>query len=116
MSFTNYEDIKVWQKSHQLVLKIYKITKFFPPEEQYGLTNQIRRSAVSIGANIVEGYKKTNKDFKRYLDISRGSLEETKYHLQLSKDLGYCSFNDFEKLKSDIHDVGGMLYNLKMKL
>ena len=78
----SFKDLKVWEKSHSLVLKIYKITGSFPCEEKYGLTSQIRRSVSSIPTNIVEGYKrKTTKDYLHFLNISETSLEETKYLL-----------------------------------
>jgi len=80
-----FQDLRVWQKAHEFVLLIYDITKHFPPNELFGVTSQIRRSAVSICANIAEGHRKTNKDFLRYLDIAQGSLEETKYYLILSQ-------------------------------
>jgi four helix bundle protein len=88
-----YEDTSkliVWQKSHELVLKVYGITKDFPRDELFGLTSQVRRAAVSVPSNIVEGKARgSNKDFKRFLLIARGSLEETKYQLLLAKDLKY---------------------------
>ena len=73
----NYKELKVWQKSYQLCLKIYKVTKIFPKEEKYGLTSQIRRSAVSIPSNIAEGYgRKTTADYIKYLYIAYGSVCE----------------------------------------
>ena len=87
----SFEDLIVWQKAHQLVLSIYKSTKGFPKTEMYGLVDQIQRSAVSVAANIAEGFRKRSKAEKRhYLNIAHGSLEETRYYLILSKDLGYC--------------------------
>lgn len=115
MSSKGFEDLRVWQTAHRLVLDIYRITKFFPVEERFGLTSQIRRSSVSICANIAEGYLKSRKDFMRYLDIGRGSLEETKYHLILSRDLNYCSTTQFQDLFKICDDVGKMLYGLKTK-
>ena len=81
-----FKDLIVWQKSHNLVLKVYKVTEKFPAYERYSLVDQIRRSSVSVAANIVEGYQKGRKEYLRFLDISRGSLEETKYFLLLSHD------------------------------
>lgn len=98
MYIKTFQDLTVWAKGHLLVLEIYKITKFFPDEERFGLVSQIRRSSVSICSNIAEGYKKSKKDFLRYLDIAQGSLEETKYHLILSRDLNYFDINNFEKI------------------
>ncbi len=83
-------DLMVWQKSHKLVLEIYLITKSFPVHEMYCLTSQMRRAAISIPANIVEGFRKKGKaDKLRFLNIAHGSLEELKYYLILSHDLGY---------------------------
>ncbi len=85
-----FEELIVWQKTHCFVLLVYKITENFPRNEIYGLTSQFRRAAVSIAANIAEGYKK--KDYKNkinFLNISHSSLEECRYSIILSKDLNY---------------------------
>lgn len=111
-----FQDLKVWVKSHELVLEIYKITKTFPEEERFGLISQVRRSASSISANICEGYKKSRKDFLRFIDIAQGSLEETKYHIILSKDLGYLESQDFTRLFSLSEEIGLMLNSLSQKL
>jgi len=85
-----FQDLIVWQKAHRFVVAIYTMTKTFPREEQYGLTVQFRRAAVSVPANIAEGYKKrSNKDKARFFNIAQGSLEECRYYLILSKDLEY---------------------------
>lgn len=102
----------VWKKSHNLTLSIYQITKNSPPEEKFGLTAQIRRSSSSICANIVEGYKKSSGEFLRYLNISEASLEETKYHLILSRDLEYLDGGDFEKMYALSEEIGKMLNRL----
>ena len=115
-NINTFKDLRVWSKGHDLVLEIYKLTKFFPDEERFGLVSQIRRSAISICANISEGYKKSTKEFIRYLEIAQGSLEETKYHLILSRDLNYCSIQDFDKLYNLSNDVGKMLSGLISKL
>ena len=87
VSFTN---LVAWQKAHKFVLAVYKFTKQFPTEEKYGLTSQLRRAAVSIPANLAEGFrKKSSADKKRFFNIAQGSLEECRYYLILSKDLGY---------------------------
>ena len=86
----NFQDLVVWQKAHELVLDVYRLTRSFPKEETYGLTSQLRRSAVSIAANIAEGFKKKGRNDKlRFLNIAQGSLEETRYYLILSQDLHY---------------------------
>ena len=100
------EKFVLLKKAHQLVLGIYGVTKSFPGDECYGLTSQIRRAAVSIPSNIVEGKaRNANNDYKRFLLIARGSLEELKYQLFLSKDLGYLdheSFNDLSELSVEV--------------
>lgn len=89
MASRSFEDLIVWQKAHVFVLAIYKITKKYPKEEIFGLVNQMRRAAISITANIAEGYTKISpKDKLRFYNISQGSLEETRNFIILSKDLG----------------------------
>jgi four helix bundle protein len=86
-----FQDLIVWQKAHQFVLATYRITGTFPRCEMYGLTSQLRRAAVSVPANIAEGFKKTGKaDKSRFLNIAQASLEESRYYLLLAQDLGYC--------------------------
>ena len=85
-----FEDLIVWQKSHALTLRVYKLTKSHPKEELFGLTSQMRRAAVSVAANIAEGFsKKSNADKIRIFNISQASLEELRYYFILSRDLGY---------------------------
>ena len=86
----SFRDLIVWQKAHQFVLDAYKISQGFPREEIYGLTSQFRRAAVSVAANIAEGFKKRGQpDKARFLNIAHGSLEECRYYLILISDLGY---------------------------
>lgn len=88
----SFEDLIVWQKAHEFVLRVYEVTAGFPKAEVYGLTSQFRRAAVSIPANIAEGFRKQTKaDKARFLNIAEGSLEECRYYVILSRDLGYCS-------------------------
>jgi four helix bundle protein len=106
----DFEDLAVWQKSHRLVLEIYKITNDFPKFEEFGLTNQLRRSAASIPTNIAEGLGANSKvNFRRMLFIARGSLVETRYHLILARDLGYISISTYKSLKVAYNEVGKML-------
>ena len=86
----SFTDLIVWQKAHELVLEVYNYTKNFPREETYGLTSQFRRAAVSVAANIAEGFKKKGKaDKLRFYNIAHGSVEECRYYCILSKDLKY---------------------------
>lgn len=86
----SFKDLIVWQKSHQLVLGVYKYSGRFPGKEKYGLTSQLRRAITSVPANIVEGFKKRSKpDKMRFINIAQGSLEESKYFLLLAQDLNY---------------------------
>jgi four helix bundle protein len=86
----NFRELVVWQKAHQLVLEVYRLTAGFPRHELYGLSAQLRRSTVSVAANIVEGYRKRGRaDKARFLNIAEGSLEESRYYLILAADLGY---------------------------
>ena len=116
MDVKSFEDLIVWQKAHQLTLEIYKVTKEFPKAEKFGLISQIRRSTASICANIAEGQTKSRKDFLRFLDIARGSLEETKYHLILSRDLKYCTDEQFKMLYALSDEIGKMIYGLSQQL
>ncbi|HKI77739.1 MAG TPA: four helix bundle protein [Ignavibacteriaceae bacterium] len=85
-----FTDLIVWDKAHKFVLQVYKDTKHFPREESFGLTSQFRRAAVSVPANIAEGFRRRGKKDKiRILNISEGSLEECKYYLILARDLNY---------------------------
>jgi len=98
-----FQDLIVWQKAHEFVLEVYIYTKNFPKAELYGLTSQFRRAAVSIAANIAEGFKKRGKkDKARFLNISQGSLEECRYYIILSTDLGYGSKNSLNKKIQDV--------------
>ena len=103
----------MWQKAHQLTLKIYEQSKMFPKDELYSLTNQLRRCSSSIPANIAEGCgKMTQNDFARFLNISLGSANETEYFLLLSKDLKYLPEEKHIELNRDINEVKAMLISL----
>jgi four helix bundle protein len=113
----NFTELKVWQKAHELVLSVYKITKSFPDDERFGLISQIRRSSVSVAANIVEGHKrKSDKDFAHFLNIAEGSLEETKYYTLLSRDLKYTDNIEYADLSEISDETGKMLKGLYKKL
>ena len=100
----SYRDLEAWKRAHEFVLKTYHISETFPKSELFGLTSQFRRAAVSIAANIAEGYRKQGKaDKLRFYNIAQGSLEECSYYLILAKDLGYISnevFNETNNLLS----------------
>jgi len=113
----HYKELKVWQKSYQSCLEIYKTTKEFPGEERYGLTSQMRRAAVSVPSNIAEGYgRKTIPDYLRSLYIAYGSNCELETQLFLSGDLGYIRNEKFERIKYDIGEVERMLKALIISL
>ncbi len=102
-----FSDLIVWQKAHQFVLDVYRLSSEFPKTEIFGLTSQIRRAAVSVPANIAEGFRKqTNPDKLRFLNIAQGSLEECRYYLILVSDLGYGST---EKLDWQLVEVSKLL-------
>lgn len=114
MKINTFKEIIAWQKSHQLTLEIYNITKNFPKNEEYSLTSQIRRCAVSIPSNIAEGFKrKTQKESERFYNISEGSLEELKYQLILSKDLKYIEDQQFNSMYNQAEEVGKVLHSWK---
>jgi four helix bundle protein len=98
-----FNELVVWQKAHQFVLNVYSISAKFPKEEIYGLTSQFRRAAVSIAANIAEGYAKKGKPDKlRYFNIAQGSLEECRYYLLLTKDLNFTCDIKLEDLLEEV--------------
>lgn len=86
----SFENLVVWQKAHAWVLSVYRLSESFPAKEIYGLTSQLRRAAISVPANIAEGFKKRGvRDKLRYFNIAQGSLEECRYYFILTRDLGY---------------------------
>lgn len=104
----SFENLIVWQKAHHLALEIYEITAKFPVEEKFGLVSQMRRAAISIPANIAEGFKKRSiKDKVNFYNISQASLEELKYYVILSKDLKYIE--NVENVKKLLIEVEKML-------
>lgn len=104
---TRFEDLVVWQKAHQFVLAVYRLTRTFPRSETYGLTSQFRRAAVSIAANIAEGFRKRgHHDKLRFYNIAQGSLEESRYYLILAKDLEY---GDTFTLYKSLEEVSKLL-------
>lgn len=109
----NFEELKVWKEAHELVLKVYKLTKKFPKDERFRLIDQLCRSSASIPANIIEGRaRKTTKEYLQFLYTARGSIAETKYHLLLARDLGYLSDSTYEEFIESYDIVGKMLNGL----
>jgi len=110
MSTYSFENLVVWQKAHQFVLTVYTTTNHFPKEELFGLTSQFRRAAISIEANIAEGYKKLGKaDKLRFLNISEGSIEECRDYVILSRDLGYIDGQQFDELFYSVEETSKLL-------
>jgi len=110
MATKTFEQLSVWQKAHQFVLSIYRITKIYPKDELFSLVSQMRRAAASITANIAEGYIRIgSKEKLRFYNISQGSLEESRNFIILSKDLGYISSEDKNILDEQAQEVSRML-------
>ena len=100
---TRFEDLVVWQKAHQFVLTAYRLSRTFPRSETYGLSSQFRRAAVSIAANIAEGFRKRGKaDKLRFYNIAQGSIEESRYYLILAKDLEYGDVSELSPLLEEV--------------
>jgi four helix bundle protein len=113
----NYKSLKVWEKSHAFTLKVYAVTRLFPKEEIYSLTNQVRRSSASIPANIAEGCGKNSRlEMAHFLNTALGSANESEYFLILSKDLQYLSEQEFNVLYSIINEIKSMLISLISKI
>lgn len=113
----DFRELKVWWKSHGLVLSVYKATAAFPRSEMYGVTSQMKRAAASIPANIAEGCGRSgNPELVRFMQISMGSASELEYFLVLASDLGYLGQADHELLARDLGEVKRMLSSLIVKL
>ncbi len=112
-----YRELICWQKAIELVKSIYKITNNFPHTEQFGLTSQLRRAAVSVPSNIAEGFGRgSNKDFRRFLDISRGSLFEIQTQIYIAKELDYIDKEFFEKVYEQSREVERILVGFMKSL
>ena len=117
MAVKDFRDLLVWQKSMLLVKEIYVFTIDFPKHEVYGLTSQIRRSAISVPSNIAEGHgRESPKEFARFLRIARGSLSELQTQLYLSGNLDYIQTDQFNKLLEASDEIGRMLRGLQNTL
>ena len=113
----NFLNLEIWKRSHQLTLKIYRITKYFPKEEIFGLTSQMRRSSSSIPTNIAEGCgRNSNPQLANFLQIASGSCSELQYQIILSKDLSYITEEVFNELQTDVIEVRRMIFGYWGKL
>lgn len=113
----DYRSLKVWENAHQFTLAVYAVSKEFPKEELFSLTNQLRRASSSIPANIAEGSgRMTQADFASYLNIALGSANESEYFILLAKDLGYIPIEKFHVLIKLINEIKAMLINLISKV
>ena len=113
----DFKELKVWERSHRLVLHVYNATGRFPREETYGLTAQLRRCSASIPANIAEGCGRSGEaELRRFMLISMGSASELEYHLLLAHDLGYLDNREYQQLYRETQDVKRMLSTLITKL
>ena len=113
----DFRDLKVWQKAHEVTLEVYRATREFPREEQFGLTAQVRRSAESVAANIAEGCgRDRDADFARFLQIAMGSASETEYHLLLARDLGPLDAAAHDDIAAHVEEAKRMLTALIRKL
>lgn len=109
----NHKDLEVWKRSMCLVTDVYGLTKSFPKEELYSLTNQIRRSAISIPSNIAEGRsKRTTRDFMRFINIACGSAAELETQLMIGKNLGYVAAEKLEPFLDELGQIARMLNGL----
>jgi len=112
-----FTDLKVWQRSHALVLQVYRLTAKFPAEERFGLTSQLRRAVTSTPTNIAEGTKRQHaQDDVRFLNIAESSLAETEYLLILGRDLGYLAPEAVQPLLGEISEISRMLFTLRTKV
>jgi four helix bundle protein len=113
----SYQDLIVWQKSMELVERIYRMTKVFPKEELYGLTSQIRRAAVSIPSNIAEGQaRKSTAEFRNFLSIAQGSRAEVETQTLIAQRLGYVTSQQIQEIMNLLDEISRMLNSLQSKL
>ncbi len=116
-TFTTFEDIQVWKRGHETALKIYQLSNTTELDKDFGLKNQMRRSAVSITSNIAEGFdRNNNKEFIYFLRIAKASSSELRSQLLLARDLNYIDENDFSALNRELIEIGKMLTGLMVYL
>jgi four helix bundle protein len=113
----HFTNLKVWQRSHALVLDIYRLTASFPAEERFGLVSQLRRAVASVPTNIAEGSKrKSQRDYAHFLNLAEASLAETEYLILLSRDLAYLTPTQAEPPQREVTEISRMLYALRDKI
>jgi four helix bundle protein len=112
-----FTELKVWQRSHALVLEVYRLTTKFPADERFGVVAQLRRAMLSVPTNIAEGSKRESRqDYARFLNIAEGSLVEAEYLLMVSRDLGYLTAEVVAPVLKEIKEIAQMLHNLRVKV
>ena len=117
MKIKTYFELEVWRKAHELALLVFRLTEAFPRTDQFGIVSQVRRSCASVPANIAEGFGRgTTKEFLRSLQIARGELEETRYFMLLSRDLGKISKDDFGQITAECDSTGRLINALGRSL
>lgn len=117
MALKSYRELEVWQRSMDLVVDVYRLTRAFPGDERYGLTSQVRRAAVSVPANIAEGYERTHRgDYLRHLSIARGSLAEVETHLAIATRLKLVQREETLETWNSTQEIGRMLRRLIQSL
>jgi len=117
MKIERFSDLKVWQEGHKLALHVYRLTEKFPSREQFGIVAQVRRSAASVCSNIAEGSgRRTTRELLRSLQIARGEVEETRYFLILSHDLGHVEAADFTEGTAECDSVAKLINALSRSL
>jgi four helix bundle protein len=113
----DFRDLKVWERAHQLTLRVYKVSAHFPREELFWLISQMRRCSASIGKNIAEACgKRGNNEFQRFLQIASGSASELEYHLLLARDLHFLTETDYRELNEELSTLRRMLTSLLQKI
>ena len=116
-SFKSYRDLEVWKRAMKLVKRIYQVTSRFPAEERFGLTNQIRRAAVSIPSNLAEGHARSGAaEFSRFISISMGSVAEVETQVLLSVDLSYSNGEQATEILTELDEIGKMLRGLSKSI
>ncbi len=112
-----YKKLKAYEQAHRLVMDVYAVTATFPKSELFGLISQMRRAAVSVVANIIEGQARASKnEFRHFLSVANGSLVEVEYYLELARDLQYISAAEYEKLEQQRHQTGLLVGGLRKYL